>query len=509
MKRAFNILAFAAAAFLLPSCIEEVGENVITLSGIGDNIRFEATSPQAVEFSLASDGIWSISKDADMTWLDISLISGLAGEYNIRLEATDNDWIERGGKLAFRSGKTVRTIDVSQDFIPGIYPRVEIENDTYNFECYDTDAKRVTIVSTVPWTLSNSASWLSVSPESGDVGETVVTFTLQENTVKSDRDAALSFAGDEASYTLNIHQRKFTNSIRVFGLPESMSYSFSPTDKDTLSVKVISGEDWNISTPTWIKSSATSGPATSDTLTVTFSTTANGSKRQDGEIVFSSTEGESLILKVSQAPGVLARWPFSDSYIDKCKWATKPYKATADECNPTAYMQFFCKNSFGITTGAYKSKNGEGHYVIRRTLPGDYIEFHVPVTDLKKGTQVAIRMGLSGTGTVIRYYRIEYLEDGQWKMTSNGYFNGRATIDLATVGAKNCYCVDERMVLSSDIDSGELCFRMVLEGDGKTDTINGSEVVSSTSLRIRQWEHGKGETTGDGTLDALTITVVD
>ncbi|MEM9836081.1 MAG: S8 family serine peptidase [Bacteroidota bacterium] len=146
------------------------------------------------------------------------------------------------------------------------------------------------------WSVSDNASWLSVSPESGSQ-DALLTLSLQANTGSSSRTATVTVTGCGITRTMTV-----TQGAEEITLTASPSFLFVDGDAGTATFTVTTNcTDWRITNaPSWASFSPDSGVSTT---TVTVSYPANPTTEIRAAQIEISGCGITRTIAISQSPG--------------------------------------------------------------------------------------------------------------------------------------------------------------------------------------------------------------
>lgn len=148
------------------------------------------------------------------------------------------------------------------------------------------------------WSISYSASWLTVTPLSGSNNETVKV-SADKNSTGQERTVTLTIQGGNApTRNVVVTQGKGTEEPIVKTLSSNTTSLSFEAKEESKTFTISSNTNWTISKPDWCNISASSGNGNSD-IVVTAS--ENPSKDQrSGQIVISGEGVNSVTISVSQ-----------------------------------------------------------------------------------------------------------------------------------------------------------------------------------------------------------------
>ena len=248
-----------------------------TFTSSGGNKTLTVTSNQA----------WTASSDA--AWLTLSETSG-TGNATLSVTAeTNNATSSRSGTVTFKAGGTSYTVSISQE---GAASTFSVTPTSASFTS-SGGSVTLTITSNQSWTASTSATWLTLSNNSG-MGDATLTITAEVNPSISSRTEAIAFTAGGTSYRVSVTQDGATPTFSI--TPTSASFTSSGGNK---TLTVTSNQSWTVSSDvTWLSLSDSSGSG-DVTLTVTVSANTSINSRF-GTITFKAG-GTSYEVSISQS----------------------------------------------------------------------------------------------------------------------------------------------------------------------------------------------------------------
>lgn len=180
---------------------------------------------------------------------------------------------------------------VSKDYI-NVAPNLQLLGDGQ-----DTDLR---ITANCSWTITNSASWLSVSPSSGSNTETV-RVSAGKNSTGSERTATLTIRGGNApERRVMVTQAVGSDTPAAKTLSANVASLEFDGKGETKQFTISSNTSWNITKPEWCTLSKTSGNG-NDEISVTVAENPNKEQRS-GQIVISGEGVSSVTIPVTQKP---------------------------------------------------------------------------------------------------------------------------------------------------------------------------------------------------------------
>ena len=145
------------------------------------------------------------------------------------------------------------------------------------------------------WTISCSASWLTISPSSGSQSQTV-SVTAGKNSTGSERVATLTISGGKApSRTVTVTQPKGTEELRLSASTTSLEFE---AKGETKSFTINTNTSWTISKPDWCTVDNASGTGDA-TISVTVSENKDKEKRT-GNIIINGEGVSPVTITINQ-----------------------------------------------------------------------------------------------------------------------------------------------------------------------------------------------------------------
>ena len=198
------------AALTLMSCSKDE-KDIVAPSGGATTISIKPETgvdvqnlpSDASEFTLTvlSDGDWNISSNS--SWLTHSPSGGVKNkETAVKVKVAQNKEFEgRDGILTVKSGSKTETITVHQRSTD------QIMLSTNSLTCGASESSiTLTVNANSAWTATSDQSWCTLTPASGQNGETKVTVKTTENTSNAERKATLTFTAGDTSVTAAVTQ---------------------------------------------------------------------------------------------------------------------------------------------------------------------------------------------------------------------------------------------------------------------------------------------------------------
>jgi len=274
-------LSILAAAAMLVSCSEKEVDVKDEVSATPAEVEVDYQE-QEVEVAVKASGEWVL--DGYSKWVKTNDTEG-KGDAKVTFKVKKNETGEgREYKFSLTCGSASAEIVIKQLAEPVTPPEdmIALDRNELSVEGIEGECK-VTVISTIDWTLTKNADWVSVDKTSGKNGDEVkVSYT--KNTGSAEREAKLTFAiaGDKTAV--------FTLKQAVF-VPEPDNISVTPPTKNVTAVEgdfevtVTSNGAWTLSKEAdWVSVDKTSG---TNGATVKVNYTANtGSSVRTATLTF-------------------------------------------------------------------------------------------------------------------------------------------------------------------------------------------------------------------------------
>ena len=196
-------------------------------------------------------------------------------------------------KVSNTSGTIVRDVTISQS--PNA-ESLELSMSTMSFT-YAAGSQDVTVTSNTHWTITGSASWLSVNKTEGD-NNASVRITVEANTAKSEREVVLTFSGSGGiSKQLTVRQQGDTSTdFRVSTTELSVN-----APAGTVQFNIIGDAQWTLSSnKNWATMNTTYGEGNAN---ITVSLTDNISEETREAVITVSSNTKSSIVTIRQSAG--------------------------------------------------------------------------------------------------------------------------------------------------------------------------------------------------------------
>lgn len=295
-----GIVTFTAGGLTQTYTVTQTGviAPVLTLSATAQNVMATANITGS-SITLTANNTWSAS--SSVSWLKVNPTTGNSGTnlaINFPIEANTATTI-RTGVVTFTSGKLTQTYTVTQ--AGTVAPTLTLSVSAQNVSA-TASTTNLTLTTNNSWTTTNNATWIKVSPSSGNAGTNLaVGFTIEANNGTSERVGTITFSAGGLTKTCTITQAgTITPSLTLSVSVQSVSANASTTN-----LLLTANNNWTAnSNVTWLKVSPTSGNATSTNLTVNFTIDANNNTVARVGIVTFTANGLTKTYTVTQAATV-------------------------------------------------------------------------------------------------------------------------------------------------------------------------------------------------------------
>lgn len=218
------------------------------------------------------------------------------GNQNVTITVTTNpsSSAERTAIVNVRttSGSISRNVTITQS--PSA-ENLQLSMNTMTFS-YTASSQDVTITSNTHWTVSGTATWLTLSRTEGD-GNSTVKVSVDENTTETERNAVLTFKGDEGA----------EQQLRVTQAGHITDFNVSPSNftvgalGSTIQFVIAGNAQWTIqSNREWATLSDMTGEG-GKTITVTLADNTTEQARNAEITIMSSSKSISVSITQSAA----------------------------------------------------------------------------------------------------------------------------------------------------------------------------------------------------------------
>ncbi|MEN0002750.1 MAG: BACON domain-containing carbohydrate-binding protein [Bacteroidota bacterium] len=250
--------------------------------------------------TVSSNVSWSASESA--SWLSLSNGPSGSGNGSFTINCTTNtSTSSRSATVTVSGGGITRTINVNQQ---GTNPYLTVSSELIDFNESGGDYV-LTISSNITWSTSVDASWLLLSPQSGD-GDGMITVSCEANPAPDSRTTTITLTGGGITRTINITQSATLTETLVFS-PSDIQLDWQGNGV-TGQLEVTPARDWIATTSEpWIVVSNLSGVG-SQQITISANSINESGSSRIGTVYFDSPTS-SFELTVTQASNDIAVLP--------------------------------------------------------------------------------------------------------------------------------------------------------------------------------------------------------
>ncbi len=240
-------------------------------------------------FTIISNVSWNITDNA--SWLTINPISGSKDGSFTATYTMNTNTSQRIGTIVVTGGGLMDTVILIQDPAPilKITPSERLVSNPAGSTIF-------TITSNVSWSVTDDASWLTLSP-SGDSGNGTLTAFYTENTTKIQRKGTITIRGGGLDNSVTVVQDP-KSELAVSPKDQQVSYKSGST-----TFTITTNLDWQVSDDAaWLTASPSSGSG-NGTLTAIYTENTTTSQRVGTIIV--SGNGKTDTVTVTQSESSL------------------------------------------------------------------------------------------------------------------------------------------------------------------------------------------------------------
>lgn len=194
------------------------GKLTVVRSGL-----LETGEKASVYISANSD--WTIEPSGDSGWITPSKTSGKAGEEDVELTIAQNTTgAVRTGTFVVVAGSKRATVTVTQNLEGLKVSATSFRVNKFGFADEERTPLTFTVTAAEAWT-STADGWLTLSPASGDAGETEVTLTVGENGTGALRSGEVKIVTAQTGLeeTVSVSQNAKDNCSRTTASRSGMS----------------------------------------------------------------------------------------------------------------------------------------------------------------------------------------------------------------------------------------------------------------------------------------------
>ena len=254
------------------------------LSASTSTLNFSASAENQT-VNISSNSTWTISES--MTWLTVIPSSG-SNNGSVTVSATVNPGTARSGIITLTAAcGTVITITVNQAALCNLSASAS----TLDFSA-SAGNQTANITSNTSWTVSESLSWVTVTPTSGSNNGSISVSVIANNGIARNGSITLT-AACGSTITITVNQAALCN------LSASTSILNFSALAENQTVNITSNSTWTVSESlTWVTVTPTSG---SNNGSITVSATLNPGTARSGIITLTAACGTIVTITVNQA----------------------------------------------------------------------------------------------------------------------------------------------------------------------------------------------------------------
>ena len=235
----------------------EVSLNAISTTNVGTSKQLTVTSNIA----------WSATCEAD--WVTLTPANGTKGSKTLKATIAANPTtVSRTAtiKVANQEYNITKEISVTQS---ALIPSLEV-SDTAITATSTERTKSVTITSSIAWTATCEANWVTLTPVNGTRGTTTLNATIAANPTTSSRTATIKVQNSEfgITKTIAVSQKPLIPSLEVSD--NTISEISAPASGLTEQLTITSSIDWTATcAASWVTLTPANGTSGTTTLKVT------------------------------------------------------------------------------------------------------------------------------------------------------------------------------------------------------------------------------------------------
>ena len=417
-----------------------ITQNAANLSADINTLEYSQSGGSYL-LKINSEVAWSANTTYD--WIDVTPVSGSAGEASITIATTPN-WgnNSRTGSVGFYIGNDKYTsIVIKQDGV-----KLSAVNEL-SFRALG-ESKTVEVDANISWKVLSKPNWVSVSPESAD-GSSVMTVSVGNNSDAANRTGIIKLGNEGVTQTAEI---SVSQDGKYFSVNNEALAIGSKGGK--MQVSLATNDSWSISllnNAKWLTVSEMSGE---ESLTVDFTAGDNPSvnpRSETATITPTDLDPVNVILRQS------ARYLTVDSegvqFFSKGGTSAPIVISTDGKYTLTEQTDWFSVSHEGDVIVVKADVNETGHI---RT--GD---ISLTLTDLTDGS-MTLALTVTQLAPGGNFSREDYTEDNLWDATYNSVF----TISVIGYASDENWDEKEHHGITVTIEG--------YKGDGNWDGTSGS-----------------------------------
>lgn len=262
------------------------------ISVSASNLTFE-NSASSKTIDVSSTTNWEITDYP--SWITLSKKTG-NGNSSLTITVTANpNSAERSGEIKLKTSNNISTASIS---VKQKAANAAISVNPGNIEvASDASSTTIAVTANCEWSASSSASWLTVSPTSGN-GSKNITLTASANNNSSSRNCSVTIKSKDGSAQAVINVVQSSNIPQLTVSPASINLGTAATES---SFSIKSNMQWTVtSNQTWLTLQTKSG---SGNAQVKFNVTKNTGFSREGTITVKAKDGSIQTLVVVKQAG--------------------------------------------------------------------------------------------------------------------------------------------------------------------------------------------------------------
>ncbi|MFR9513839.1 MAG: BACON domain-containing carbohydrate-binding protein [Rikenellaceae bacterium] len=325
---------------------QEGAEQYIELS------RYElSAASQGEEFTidLSSNGEWTTT--ALPSWVSLTPTQG-DGDKSLSIVCQENlSTSSREASITFATCDDSKELKIEQE---GCDPIFDIDVNSLSVAA-SGNTFTINVTSNCEWSASNSLSWVTLTPSSGE-GDSQVSVTCSEQTDVESRQGVVTFSAEGIERQLTIVQDAAEKTISLDIYSKSITY-----EKQSFNVTVTSNSNWTLQgVPSWMSVTLTSGSG-SGSSNLSISCSKNDTSYERESTITFKTNDNSVELVVTQGVSVAMSLeavddPYPDQY-DSFLRRVLGFQFTATWCG-------YCPNMIKIIHTFKSSEMGDLAYIV-------------------------------------------------------------------------------------------------------------------------------------------------
>lgn len=368
---------------------------------------------------------WTATVARGSEWLSLDSEQGEAS-YEARLTLRykrNTTGSPRTASVTLSNGYSRTDIELSQT----PYTWLESDVPSLQFDSRGASDKPSFVIAAIRsrWTagvVTEQASWLAVSPASGEAGERIeFTVTADPNPDGTPREATVRITAENASCDVTVFQ---SGSDVTIDRPQLDFKAGGGTEEFTLTAHtpcIVRYDRVPWLNVTGIEDGTTL-PASSERV-VSVAAQANFLAPREAAITIVPQQGDpvQVVIRQSNEPFVEGRrdfpciWEFADAQAEghKATFLDKNYLKTSN--GSAATLSFVRLDANERTQPHGRTIGSTGHPLVYTGLRDDYWLFTIPVSELPARSAVDVTFLFASVPAAGRYHSLEYFDGGEWK----------------------------------------------------------------------------------------------